>query len=154
LPTSPKASSCSTGSHRKRRDIDQDFRFVVGDYVKYARRARAGARAIFIEDTGFGVHLVRAASGLGTEIFDPGWVALGKNPRVMASLPYVNRGQVKLTRTAYEKKTVLKNTLANHFRMQLLNYRANDKKARTRADDLVDVFTMAVIKGWDLEIPI
>jgi hypothetical protein len=72
----------------------------------------------------------------------------------MASLPYVNRGEVKLTRTAYEKKTQLKNTMANHLRMQLLNFRMNDKKMRTRADDLVDVFTMAVICGWDLELPL
>jgi len=37
--------------------------------------------------------------------------------------------------------------------MRLLDYRANDKKAKTRADDCVDTFTMAIIKGWDLEVP-
>jgi len=35
--------------------------------------------------------------------------------------------------------------------MRLLDYRANDKKAKTRADDCVDTFTMAIIKGcWTL----
>jgi hypothetical protein len=132
-------------------DLDQDFKFVVGQYVKYARRARYGARGIFIEDVGLGSHLVRAYADFGTDVFDPGWVALGKGPKVMASLPYVNRGEIKLTRTAYEKRTSLKNTLSNHLRVQLMIFRMNDKKMKTRADDLVDVFTMAVIKGWDLE---
>jgi hypothetical protein len=134
-------------------DLDRDFKFIVSQYIKYARRARHGARAIYIEDTGLGCHLIRANEGLGTEAFDPGWVALGKGPKVMASLPFVNRGEIKLTRTSYQKRSALKNTLANHLRMQLLNFRLNDKKMRTRADDLVDVFTMAVIKGWDLEVP-
>jgi hypothetical protein len=48
---------------------------------------------------------------------------------------------------------ILKNTLANHFRTQLLNYRVGDPKAKTRADDLVDVFTMAIIKTWNLQTP-
>jgi hypothetical protein len=34
-------------------DLDADFKFIVGQYIKYARRARHGARNIFIEDTGF-----------------------------------------------------------------------------------------------------
>ena len=72
----------------------------------------------------------------------------------MASLPYVNRGEIKMSRTAYEKRTTLKSNSASHLRTQLLNYRANDKKARARADDLVDVFTMATIKCWDLECPV
>jgi hypothetical protein len=134
-------------------DIDQVFRFVVDRYIRYARRARVGARAIFIEDTGLGTHLIHANAHLGAEAFDPGWTALGKNPRVMASLPYVNRGEIKLSRLAHEKRMLLKGTLANHLRTQLLNYRASDKKAKTRADDLVDVFTMAVIKGWNLQVP-
>ena len=135
-------------------DLDSDFKFVVGQYIKYARRAREGGRGIFIEDTGLGSHLLRAYSEFGTEAFDSGWVALGKNPRVMASLPYVNRGEIKMSRTAYEKRTTLKSNSASHLRTQLLNYRANDKKARARADDLVDVFTMATIKCWDLECPV
>jgi hypothetical protein len=134
-------------------DIDQEFRFVFDRFRKYASLSWKGSAGVFIEDTGLGSHLVNAYAHWGAEAFDPGWVALGKNPRVMASLPYVNRGEVKLTRLAYEKRMVLKNTMANHFRTQLLNYRASDKKARTRADDLVDVFTMAVIKTWGLEAP-
>jgi hypothetical protein len=134
-------------------DVDQEFRFVVDRFIKYARRARVGSRGIFVEDTGLGSHLIRAHAGLGVEAFDSGWVALGKNPRVMAAIPYVNRGQVKITRSVYEKRVVLKNTLANHFRIQLLNYRANDPKARSRADDLVDVTTAAIITAWNLASP-
>jgi hypothetical protein len=134
-------------------DIDQAFRFVVDRYIRYARRARNAARGIFIEDTGLGSHLIHRYGQLGAEAFSSGWTALGKNPRVMATLPFVNRGEVKLTRLAYTKHTVLKNTMANHFRTQLLNYRANDKKAKARADDLVDVFCMAVIVAWNLSEP-
>jgi hypothetical protein len=38
--------------------------------------------------------------------------------------------------------------------MQILNFRMNDKKMKARAEDLVDVFTTAVIKGYDLEVPV
>jgi hypothetical protein len=62
-------------------------------YIRYARLARH--------------HLLRANEELGTEAFDPGWVALGKNPRVMASLPFVNRGEVKLTRAASQQRIQL-----------------------------------------------
>jgi hypothetical protein len=135
------------------RDIDQEFKFILNWFYAYATWALHGSKGVFIEDTGLGSHLIRAYEGYGVEAFDPAWVAVGKNPRVMASLPFVNRGQIKLTRLVYEKRTVLKNTMANHFRTQLLNYRANDPKARARADDLVDVFTMAVIKAWRLQMP-
>jgi hypothetical protein len=134
-------------------DIDQVFRFVVDRFIKYARRSREGSRGIYIEDTGLGSHLIHRYANLGAEAFDPGWVALGKTPRVLASVPFVNRGEIKMTRVAYEKRAVLKNTMANHFRMQLLNFRANDPKMRTRADDLVDVFTAATIKAWNLSVP-
>jgi hypothetical protein len=136
------------------RDIDQEFRFVLDRFYRYASWAIGGSGGVFIEDTGLGTHLISAFEGMGARAFDSAWTAAGKGPRVMASLPFVNRGEVKLTRLAYEKRVVLKNTMANHFRTQLLNFRMNDPKIRTRADDLVDVFTMSVIKAWNLAMPV
>jgi hypothetical protein len=128
--------------------IDRDFSTVLEQYVAYARRSREGPKGIFIEDTGLGSYLLHEYAGWGATAFDSNWVARGKGPRVIAIIEHINRGEVKVARAAHERRMPLKNTMANHFRTQLLNFRLNDKKMATRADDLVDVFTAAIITAW------
>jgi hypothetical protein len=129
--------------------IDEAFRTVLEHYIAYARRSREGPKGVFIEDTGLGSYLLHEYADWGATAFDSNWVARGKGPRVIACLEHVNRGEVKVARGAHERKMPLKNTMANHFRTQLLNFRLNDKKMTTRADDLVDVFTAAIITAWN-----
>jgi hypothetical protein len=65
------------------------------------RPPRHRARNIFIEDTGLGSHLLRANEELGTTAFDPGRGRARQEPAGHGFAPFVNRGEVKLTRAAY-----------------------------------------------------
>ena len=68
----------------------------------------------------------------------------GKDARAINASGPVFRGDVKLSRHAYDKIATFKGTTRNHMVSQIAGFRIGDKHASTRADDLLDTFTYAV----------
>jgi hypothetical protein len=61
---------------------------------------------------------------------------MGKDERALSVSGYVYRGMVKISRFAFDKITMYKETSRNHFLGQVTNFRIGDKEAYRRADDL------------------
>jgi hypothetical protein len=82
---------------------------------------------------------------------------VGKDGWALAIEPHVTAGRVKFARPAYDKRMEYKGAIYNHALAQITGFRAFDKKASKRADDLADAFMYAVLRclgdgrarGWD-----
>jgi hypothetical protein len=71
--------------------------------------------------------------------------SMGKDERAISVSGYIYRGMVKLSRQAYEKQTVYKETSRNHFLGQVVGYKVGDKDAARRSDEFVDCLTYGCI---------
>ena len=69
---------------------------------------------------------------------------MGKDLRAINAGDPVHRGEVKFSRHAHDKVVEFKGVTRNHMLAQVMGFRVGDKKAATRADDLLDTFTYAV----------
>jgi hypothetical protein len=121
---------------------------VFANLERLARetRARGGSGGAHIEDTGAGTVLIQqgAARGLNVHAIDSKLTAMGKDERAFNTSGYVCQNKVKLAAPAFHKTSVFKGQSKNHFLAQVLGFRIADKKAATRADDLLDTMTYAV----------
>ena len=63
----------------------------------------------------------------------------------MAVEPHVTDGRVKLSRSALEKRSNYRGVVANHLVRQVTGFRAFDKDAYRREDDLFDAAMYAVL---------
>ena len=70
--------------------------------------------------------------------------AAGKDGRAMNASGAVFRGDVKWSEQAYERRVTFHGQERNHMTTQVHNFRFGDKKAATRADDLLDTFCYAI----------
>jgi len=67
------------------------------------------------------------------------------NPRLAfaASGPH-HRGEVKISKYAYDKRVRFKGVEKNHLTSQVMGYRIGDPDATKRADDLYDTYVYGV----------
>lgn len=116
----------------------------------YARecRARMGSTGAFIEDKSSGMVLIQHAQRKGwpvtpingdlTEL-----ASVGKDERAISVSGYVYRGMVKISKHAYDKVTIYKETTRNHLLGQVVGFRIGDKTPN-RSDDLFDCFAYGI----------
>lgn len=109
--------------------------------------ARYGSSGTFIEDKSTGSVLIQHAQnrGLQCEAIPSDLTALGKDPRAISASPYVYRGDVKISRHAYEKVTNYRGQERNHLLSQVCGYRPGTKTPHGM--DLLDCFTYGVMLG-------
>lgn len=109
-------------------------------------KARRGAQGAWIEDKNSGTILLQQAQRRGwlAGPIESKLTAMGKDERAINASGYVYRGDVKLTRHAFEKVVQYKGTSRNHLISQVIGFRLGDKDAAKRADDLLDTFCYAV----------
>lgn len=108
---------------------------------------RFGSSGTFIEDKSTGSVLIQhsQSKGLQCEPIPSDLTALGKDPRAISASPYVFRGDVKISRYAYEKITNYRNQSRNHLLSQVCGYRLGTKTPHGM--DLLDCFTYGVMLG-------
>jgi hypothetical protein len=100
-----------------------------------------------IEPAGNGYSVIEAsrAQGFAPHEIDAKFVSLGKDGRALAVEPHVTSGRVKLSRSALDKRTNYRGVVANHLVRQVTGFRAFDKDAYRREDDLFDAAMYAVL---------
>lgn len=109
--------------------------------------ARYGSAGTYIEDKSTGSVLIQHArnKGLQVDAIDSVLTALGKDPRAISASPYVYRGDVKLSRYAYDKTKNYRGQTRNHLLSQVCGYRPGTKTPHGM--DLLDAFTYGVMLG-------
>ncbi len=109
--------------------------------------ARYGSVGAWIEDKVTGTVLLQHARnrGIPAQAIDSKLTALGKEARAISASPYVYRGEVKLSRHAYEKSVNFRGSTKNHLLSQVCGFRMGVKTPHTM--DLLDCFTYAVMIG-------
>jgi len=112
-------------------------------------RARMGTLGVFVEDKASGTILLQQARRRQeSATFDTRWkphwrateidsklTAMGKDERSISVSGYVTRGDVKISRQAYDKTMVYKGRSGNHFLMQVFRFQLGVKD---QMDDLLD----------------
>lgn len=108
-------------------------------------RAHRGTLGAWVEDKGSGTILLQQAArrGLKAQAIDSKLTAVGKDARAINISGYVHQGLIKFSERAWDKATIHKRVSRNHMAHQVLTFRVGDKKAPTRADDLLDTFCYA-----------
>lgn len=106
--------------------------------------ARQGNVGIWIEEKASGIVLLQQAErrGLPAYPINNDLVAHGKEGRALSVSGYVYRGDVKLSRHAYEKTTNFKGQTRNHALVQTCGFRIGTKTPHTY--DLLDTFVYGV----------
>lgn len=106
-------------------------------------RARFGSLGAWIEDKNSGSILLQQARRRGwpAVAIDNDLVKLGKDARALSVSGYVHQGKVKLSRTAYDRQVVFKESNRNHLLSQVVGYRVGIDSG---ADDLVDCFCYGI----------
>jgi len=101
--------------------------------------AQMGSIGAMIEDKNSGSILLQQAARRGMRAFpiESTLTAMGKDERAISVSGYFYQGMVKISRKAYEKTTMYKETTRNHLLGQLVGFRIGDKTA-SRQDDLAD----------------
>lgn len=108
-------------------------------------RARMGSLGAMIEDKNSGSVLIQQAARRGwpAHAIESDLTALGKDERAISVSGYVYRGWVKITKRAYDKVSLYKETTRNHLLGQVVGFRIGDKDS-TREDDLLDCFCYGI----------
>lgn len=127
--------------------------FAVCKSYAAACRARAGAVGVWIEDKASGTILLQQAQRrhLPAHAIESKLTTLGKSERAISVSGYVNKGFVRITKTAYEKITMYKGRARNHLLTQVTGFRIG---VVDQEDDLFDTFTYGIaltlgnIKGF------
>jgi hypothetical protein len=120
-----------------------------GEALAVACGAINGFIGGFIEDKDSGQVLIQQARlrNLPFAAITSQLTALGKDGRALSVSGYVYRGEVKLSKQAYEKTSMYKGVTRNHFMSQVIGFKMADPKADQRADDILDTFTYGVSMG-------
>jgi hypothetical protein len=83
--------------------------------------------------------------GCSPHEIDAKYVSLGKDGRALAVQPHATGGRVKLSRSAFDRRTNYRGIAANHLVRQVAGFRAFDKGAYRREDDLFDAAMYAAL---------
>ena len=108
--------------------------------------ARMGSKGVLIEDAAAGSTLLQqcARRRLPATALPSKLTAMGKDVRAINAGYGAHRGDVKFSQFAYDKTMLFKGATRNHMLTQVAGFRLDDKKAATRADDLIDTFCYAI----------
>lgn len=121
---------------------------VFGKLEDFAQKTGAmmGSIGTMIEDKNSGSILIQQAQRRGMKAFpiESKLADMGKDERAISISGYVYRGLVKISRYAYEKTSMYKETTRNHLLGQVVGFRIGDKD-RNRQDDLADAFMYGCI---------
>jgi hypothetical protein len=99
-----------------------------------------GPPRAYIEPAGNGYAVIEAAraQGLNPHEIDAKWVTAGKDARALMVEPHAAVGRVKIGRSALERRSNYRGVVANHLTRQVTGFKAFDKDAYRREDDLYD----------------
>ena len=141
--------------------LDWDVRSLaqggLAPWLQYARdlamawfrrlKPLGGPPTAYVEPAGNGYAVIDAArvQGLNPREIDTKYVAAGKDARALMVEPHAAGGRVKIGRTALDKRTSYRGTTANHLTKQVTGFRAFDKDAYRREDDLLDAAMYAAL---------
>ena len=106
-----------------------------------------GLPAAYVEPAGNGYAIIEAArvQGLNPREIDTKFVVLDKDDRAPAVEPHATAGRVKIGRSALEKRSSYRGVMSNHLTRQVTGFRAFDKDAYRREDDLYDAAMYSVL---------
>jgi hypothetical protein len=106
-----------------------------------------GPPPAYIEPAGNGYAVIEAArvQGLNPREIDTKFVAAGKDARALMGEPHATGGRLKIGRSALGKRTSYRGVMANHLTRQVTGFRAFDKDACRREDDLYDAALYSVL---------
>jgi phage terminase large subunit-like protein len=113
-------------------------------------RAREGNVGMWIEDKDSGVMLNQAIprKGIRSYPIDSKITAIGKEGRAIAASPYYHRGEVKISRHAFDKVKQHNQQTKNHLIDQVCGFRMGQKPTEFKGRrDLLDGFTYSVLIG-------
>jgi hypothetical protein len=117
--------------------------------MSWFRRLRplSGPPSAYIEPAGNGYAVIEAAraQGLNPREIESKYVVAGKDGRALMAEPHATGGRVKIGRSALDKRSSYGGMLANHLTRQLTGFRAFDKDAYRREDDLFDAATYSML---------
>lgn len=121
----------------------------LGDFSKLCG-ARIGSIGALIEDKVSGTVLLQQAQRRGWQAaaLPSKLTALGKDERALSVSGYHFSGKCKITHRAYEKTTMFKGDLKNHFLKQVGNFRIGDPDAAKRSDDLLDAYAYGLATAF------
>lgn len=110
--------------------------------------AQMGAIGAWIEEKDSGVVLLQQAiaDGMNVTAIESKLTSLGKDARAINISGYVNKGLVKITKEAYEKRLIYHGRSRNHFWYQATNYRIG-QSTPTDEDELFDCLCYGVELG-------
>lgn len=117
----------------------------LDDYAKKLN-CHMGSAGAYIEDKATGSILLQQGKNRRWPVnpIDSKITAVGKDARAVNASGYITQGKVKLTPEAYDKTTVFRGALRNHFTAQIFGFRIADPDANKRQDDLLDCMTYGV----------
>ena len=122
---------------------------VRGLALTWFRRLKplGGAPSAFIEGAGNGYAIIEMArvQGLNPREIDAKYVAMGKDARALMVEPHSTGGRLKIGKSAFAKRTSYRGAVANHLVRQVTGFRAFDKDAYKREDDLFDAAVYSVL---------
>jgi len=126
------------------------FAGLVAQLHGYTETARVayGAGPVFVEPAGLGELIIAKFPGDAVAV-DSAIVQRGKDLRALGCEPFINGGQVRLTRPAFERVATLKGQRLNHLMAQLRGFRIGDKAAHRRADDVLDAVCYGVTLAFE-----
>ena len=109
--------------------------------------ARRGSIGVMIEDKASGTVLLQQARNSGWPAYpiESKLTSMGKNERAIAASPYVYRGDIKITDTAFHKTKVHKGRSANHLIAQITSFRIGSQDGAS--DDLLDCLCYGIAMG-------
>jgi hypothetical protein len=117
--------------------------------VAWFRRLKplGGPPVAHIEPAGNGYAIIEAAraQGLNPQEIDTKYVTAGKDARALMVEPHSTAGRVKIGRSALERRSIYRGAAANHLVRQVTGFRAFDKDAYRREDDLFDAAIYAAL---------
>ncbi len=124
---------------------------TVGENLEaFARQVGAihGSIGSLIEDKASGTVLLQQARrrGWAADAINSKITAMGKEERALNVSGYVYRGEIKMTRPAYEKQVVYKGNSRNHLLSQITGFRMGQNRDRAQ-DDLLDAFCSGIAEA-------
>ena len=120
--------------------------FVRLNELAVKHKARHGSIGAFIEDKSSGTVILQQAQrrGLPATAIDGKLTALGKSERAISVSGYVHRGNVKISKEAYNKVVTYKGNAKNYLIHNVTSFRVG---VDNKQDDTTDAFTYGVSVG-------
>lgn len=133
--------------------IDGWFRAIFPRLDELAEQCKAsmGSIGVFVRNKDTGAILLAQGEKLGFPVMEieEDLAKLGINERAMNVAAYIDRGQIKLSGPAFEKRVEHNGQIRNHFVDQVTAFRIDDKEGAKAPADLLNslVFGIALALG-------